>query len=425
MDDDDIFGDGVNVAARLEGIAGPNGIWVSGAVRDHIGNKLGVTFVDAGEQHLKNIDRSVRVYRVVSGEPLRIPGGKDGREGGGAASIDRPKPSIAVLPFSNMSGDPEQEYFADGITEDIITDLSKLSGFSVIARTSTFTFQGRAVDVGEVRTKFNVSNVLEGSVRKSGGRVRINAQLVDAADGTHLWAERYDRDLSDIFLVQDEIAHSIVDALKVRLLPVESEAIRKTTTSSSEAYQFYLRGRHYLSLQSLKAYDYSDRMFMKAIEIDPGYARAYAGAADCHAFRSMNNADVSVEHILALCDKALELDPELPEAHASRGFALSLAGRYDESSAEFERAIELDPSSFEAHYFYARSYVLQGRAEEAADYFRRVTEIAPDDFQAYGNLSQQYWSLGRIDDATEAERLCLERAERELERHPDNLRAVC
>jgi adenylate cyclase len=335
------------------------------------------------------------------------------------------KPSIAVLPFSNMSGDPEQEFFTDGITEDIITDLSKASGLSVIARNSVFTYKGRAVDVVEVGARFNVSSVLEGSVRKSGQRVRINEQLVNVLDGTHVWAERYDRDLSDIFAVQDEIAHSIVDALKVRLLPRESQAIRKIRTKSSEAYQFYLRGRHYLGQHSLRAYDSAHRMFMKAIELDTDYAQAYAGAADCNAFRCMFNADVSVDHILALSAKALDLDPELAEAHASRGFALSVAGKYEEASQEFEQAIRLDPNSFEAHYFYARSYALQGRHAEAARCFEQTTEIAPDDFQAFGNLSHQYEALGRRDDAILAERRCLERAERELDLRPDNLRAVC
>jgi adenylate cyclase len=199
VDADDIFGDGVNVAARLEGIAAPGGIAVSAAVRDHVGNRLRLTFEDMGEQNLKNIDRPVRVFHVAF-ESLS---GTVGASSAEAEALGRSRPSIAVLPFNNMSGDPEQEYFSDGITEDIITDLSKISGLSVIARNSSFTYKRKSADVQEVARRFKVATVLEGSVRKAGQRVRINAQLVDGKDGTHLWADRYDRDLTDIFVIQD------------------------------------------------------------------------------------------------------------------------------------------------------------------------------------------------------------------------------
>ena len=335
------------------------------------------------------------------------------------------KPSLAILPFINMSGDPEQEFFADGVTEDIITDLSKVSGLSVIARGSVFSYKGKAADVAEIAARFHASHVLEGSVRKSGRRVRINAQLADALEGTQLWAERYDRDLADIFYLQDDIARNIVDALKVHLLARESEAISRIKTRSGAAYEFCLRGRHYLSFHSLKGYDSGYRMFMKAIELDPGYARAYAGAADCCTFRCMWNADISVEQALELSAKAVELDPKLPEAHAAHGWALAIAARYTQASQSFERAIELDPMSYEAHYLYARAYALQGSHTQSAHYFERAIAISPDDFQPYGNLSHQYWGLGRLEDSMAMERCCLERAERELELRPDNARALC
>ncbi|MEP9371968.1 tetratricopeptide repeat protein [Mesorhizobium sp. KR1-2] len=335
------------------------------------------------------------------------------------------KPSLAVLPFTNMSGDPEQEFFADGMTADLITDLSKASGLSVIARNSVFTYKGRAVDISDVATRFGVSHIVEGSVRKSGQRVRINAQLVAAQGGTPVWAERYDRDLSDIFSVQDDITHSIVDALKVHLLAQESEAIRKISTTSSAAYEFYLRGRHYLSLYSLKAYDAAHRLFIKAIELDPGYARAYAGASDCCAFRCMWNADVSIEKALELSAQATDLDPQLPEAHAARGWALAVAARYQEAIGSFKRAIALDPMSFEAHHLCGHTFALQGRYADAVRHFERAIAIAPDDFQPYGLLSHQYWALGRQADSVAMERLCLDRVERELELRPDNQRALC
>ncbi len=330
-----------------------------------------------------------------------------------------------MLPFNYLGGDPGQDYFADGITEDIITDLSKVSGLRVIGRNSAFTYKGKSVDGGEVGKRFNVTAILEGSVRKAGQRVRINAQLINVEDGTHRWADRYDRDLTDIFAIQDEIAHSIVDALKVRLLPQESQAIRKIKTSNIEAYQFYLRGRQYLSRHSTKSYEAARRMFLRAIELDPGYAQAYAGVADCDAFRCLMHGEVSLEHIIEASSKALSLDPDLAEAHASLGLALSLGAEYKLASDEFERAIHLDPGLYEGHYFYARSCVLQGRHQEAAKHYQQASEVAPDDFQSLGHLAQEYHALGRGSDALLAERRSFERAERELERHPDNVRAAC
>ena len=270
VEDGDIFGDGVNVAARLEGIADPGGICISASVREHVGNRLDLAFEDAGEQALKNIERPIRVFRVGIAQPA-TPASASPKAG------VREKPSIAVLPFSNMSGDPEQEYFADGMTEDLITDLSKVSGLSVIARNSVFTYKGRAADVQEVSRRFNVATVLEGSVRKAGQRVRINAQLVDGKDGTHLWADRYDRDLTDIFAIQDEITKTIVDQLKVRLLPKEKQAIEAAPTRNVDAYNHYLQGRHFYHLHSNEHTRLARRLFKKAVELDPSYARAYAG----------------------------------------------------------------------------------------------------------------------------------------------------
>src|SRR5438876_4192379 len=208
----DILGDGVNVAARLESIATPGGITISGPARDHLGNRLDLTFEDMGEQALKNIERPVRVYRVILDRATaQAKGTPDG-----AQQLE--KPSIAVLPFNNMSGDPEQEYFSDGITEDIITDLSNISGLFVVARHSSFTYKGKAIKVQNVGKELGVDFILEGSVRKAGARVRVTGQLINSSDGTHIWADRFDRDLTDIFTIQDEITHAIVEQLKVKLL---------------------------------------------------------------------------------------------------------------------------------------------------------------------------------------------------------------
>lgn len=228
FDDNDIYGDGVNVAARIESIARPGGIAISGTVRDHLGKNLDLDFEDTGEHELKNIDRPVRIYHVALAAPF-----EDSAVTASPEMRVKEKPSIAVLPFKNMSGDPEQEYFSDGITEDIITDLSKISGLHVLARNTVFTYKGKPVKVQQVARELGVKFVLEGSVRKAGQRVRITGQLIDGADGGHVWADRYDRELTHIFAIQDEITHTIVDQLKVKLLPAEKKRSRRLPLRTS------------------------------------------------------------------------------------------------------------------------------------------------------------------------------------------------
>jgi adenylate cyclase len=254
-----------------------------------------------------------------------------------------------------MSGDPEQEYFSDGITEDIITDLSKISALFVVARNTAFTFKGRPINLQEAGRELGVDFLLEGSVRKAGSRVRVSSQLVNSENGGHLWAERFDRDLTDIFSIQDEITHAIVEQLKVKLLPKEKKSIGQARTDNVEAYTYYLRGRQFLHRHSKSYYELAHRMFTKAIELDPRYASAYAGLADCDSFLLLHyHADVPLQRIFENTDRALALNDHLAEAHASRGLALSIEKRFEESTAEFERATELDPNSFEACYLYAR-----------------------------------------------------------------------
>src|SRR6266850_4414983 len=294
VEGEDIFGDGVNVAARLESIAKPGGIMISGSVRDHVGNRLDLTFEDMGEQTLKNIERPVRVYSVALSDPVA----RDPEDVAPALQeqLDKERPSIAVLPFNNMSGDPEQEYFSDGITEDIITDLSKVSGLFVVARHTAFTYKGKPVKVQQVGRELGVDYILEGSVRKAGTQVRVSGQLISARDGDHLWADRFDRDLTGIFAIQDEITHAIVDQLKIKLLPREKKSIAQMPTESVEAYTYYLRGRDFLHRYSKRYFELARRMFAKAIELDPNYARAYAGVANCDACLYMvYQSEVSVE----------------------------------------------------------------------------------------------------------------------------------
>ncbi|MGH8318868.1 MAG: TPR end-of-group domain-containing protein [Steroidobacteraceae bacterium] len=340
-----------------------------------------------------------------------------------AAPAVATKPSIVVLPFNNMSGDPEQEYFSDGVTEDIITDLSNVSGLSVIARNTAFTYKGKPVRVQEVSRELGVTFLLEGSVRKAGSRVRVTGQLVNGKDGAHVWAGRYDRDLTDIFAIQDEIAHAIVEQLKVRLLPQEKKSITQAPTDNVEAYTYYLRGRQFFHRHSRSYYQLAQRMFTKAVELDPRYARAYAGIADCDSFLFIHySVDVGIDKILATSARALELDAGLAEAHASHGLALSLAHRSAEAMMEFEQAIKLNPNSFESHYFYARARFAQKKLEQAAALFERAAELKPDDYQANAMLFMVYRSLHRDGDIEGVARKAIDRAEQELTLHPENSR---
>jgi adenylate cyclase len=415
VEGDDIYGDGVNVASRLESVADPGGITVSRAVRDHVGNRLDLAFEDRGEQKLKNIEQPVHVYSVIL---------EDANDGN-MTSMKQNRPSIAVLPFTNMSGDPEQEYFSDGITEDIITDLSKISALSVIARHTSFTYKEKGVKVQNVGKELGADFILEGSVRKAGARVRVTGQLINTNDGTHIWAERFDRDLTDIFAIQDEITHAIVEQLKVKLLPQEKKSIVQTPTDNIEAYTYYLKGRELFHRGSKSCYKAAREMFVKATELDPSYARAYAGIADCDTFLYLRTTEpISFEAILAMSEKALALDNGLAEAHASRGAALSAVKRYAEAETEFEKAISLDPNSFEAHYFYARACVFQGKIEQATALFERSAVIKPDDYASVCILVQFYNSLGRKEDAKEAARKGAKLAERQLTLHPDDAKAA-
>ena len=414
VDDDDIFGDGVNVAARLEGVAKPGGVAVSSAVRDNIGNKLDLVFEDMGDQELKNIEFPVRAYNVVI---------VDGPAKAVAEPTEAQKPSIAVLPFNNMSGDPEQEYFSDGITEDIITDLSKVSGLFVVGRNTSFTFKGKAVDIPDVAAQLGVKFILEGSVRKAGQRVRVTGQLIDGATGGHIWADRFDRDLTDIFAIQDEITQTIVDELKIKLLPTEKKAISKAPTQNVEAYTHYLKGREFFHNMTKAFLLLARRMFVKATEADPLYARAYAGIANCDSRLSgWYNVAKSPEEILATAGKAIALDPNLSEAHAARGVALANSNRGEEAAEAFERALKLDPNSFDANLSYARFCVTEDKPERAIELFLRAIEIQPDDSQAPMLSYVVFRALGRTEEAEKYGRLGLKRAEEALRAHPESSR---
>jgi adenylate cyclase len=396
VDRDDIYGDGVNVAARLESLAEAGGICVSGAVFEQVNGKLDVGFQDMGSQEVKNIAQPVRAYRVV----LET-----------TSAFDKPpplpeKPSIAVLPFNNLSSDPEQEYFADGMTEDIITSLSKLSQLLVIARNSSFTYKGRTVKVPEIAKELGVTYVIEGSVRKIGDRVRITAQLIDGGDGGHLWAERFDRDLTDIFAMQDEVTEKIVAAMDVKLTGDERNRLKTTGTNIPEAYDYVLRSREQTRLMSKDGNARAQALLNRAIELDPGYATAYANLAMTRLMNYLNRwsetADPSLEYAYELAQKAVALDGTDPTAHHMMGLICLWKRQHDQAIAELERSIALEPNR--AYTFGVLGNALQyaGRPEEALEWINRGMRLDPgySDSRLHF-LALATFQLGRYEDATE------------------------
>lgn len=411
---DDFYGDDVNVASRLAGLPPPGGIACSAGIRFQLGNKVPLKVSDQGEKMMKNMVQPVHVFFL---EPE--PSGKTGDAPVKAvAPMPREKLSVAVLPFINMSGDPEQEFFSDGMTEDIITDLSKVSELFVLSRNTVFQHKGRPSDAEQVAKDLGVDYLVHGSVRKAGARVRITAQLTQCASGGHVWAERYDRNLTDIFELQDEITKAIVTELKVNLLPREQAAIEQAPTDNVEAYTFYLKGRESFHRGSKADYLIAKRMFAKAIELDPRYARAYAGLADCDAFLYMDYSEDVAADVLKNSEKALMLKPDLVEARASRGLALAIARHYPEAEREFETAMKQSPDHFELRFFYGRSCYAQGKFDQTAVHWERAAEVKPDDYQALILLNQVYHTLGQEENAARAAIKGVERAEREFARNP-------
>jgi adenylate cyclase len=336
-----------------------------------------------------------------------------------------PEKSIAVLAFVNMSNDPENEFFSDGIAEEIVNALSKVKALRVASRTSSFAFKGKNEDIGEVGRKLKVHTVLEGSVRKAGNRLRVTAQLINVTDGYHLWSERYDRQLEDVFEIQDEIAENIVRALRVVLGEDEKRALEKPRTENVQAYEYYLRGRQIQHQMRRSPLQYARRMFDRSIDIDPNFARAHAGIADCCSFLYMywDGSKANLEAADASSQRALELDPTSAEAHTSRGVALTLRRDYQAGRREFDIALRLDPRLFEAHYFYARACFTEGKFEEALSHYRNAWRVRPEDYQAMLLSMDALTKLGRHDEVLEAARQGIKLADAHLELNPDDARA--
>jgi len=373
-DGDRIYGSGVNIAARIEGLSDPGGICISRNTYDHVKDKLELGFEYLGEHEVKNINEPVRVYKVfletdshvsLVDEPLELPD----------------KPSIAVLPFTNMSDDPKQEYFSDGMAEDLMTDLSKISGLLVISRNSAFAYKGKSIEAKRIAEKLGVKYLLEGSVRKAGEQVRINAQLIDATTDQHLWAERYDGKMDNIFGLQDKITQKIVAALEVKLAKAEQKQLACRETSNIVAYDAYLKGMDYLNRQSrsTKTLFY----FEKAIKLDPNYTRAYAGLARAYDDVSWLNLfarfGLSFQESRLWMRHYLQLAMKNPTSFASVFNAKIpyLERRYEEAIAEIGRAITLNPNDARSNWNMARALTAGGRPEEAIEYAKMALRIDP------------------------------------------------
>jgi adenylate cyclase len=392
-----IYGDGINVAARLEGIAEAGGICISGKVYEEVEGRIDLSCHDIGEQQLKNIARPVRAYRVrLDGiAPTATP-----------APALPAKPSIAVLPFLNMSGDPEQEFFADGITEDLITDLSKASGLFVIARNSSFAYKGRSVKVQEIGRDLGVRFVLEGSVRKAGNRVRITAQLIDSGNGGHLWAERFDRDLTDIFSTQDEVVEKIVGALSVTFTRGEQQRLHRRGTASVEAYETWLRARASLTRGTRESVAQAKAMYRRAIEIDGNFPAPHAGLAlaGISDYSSGWAADPAQEldEAETWARRALELNDQDPVGHMALGNVLMWRRNHEGALAEFRRMIELDPNFAQGHSATGMALMYAGRSADALQPIATAMRLDPHYPPVVLHfLAQANFSLGQYEVAAQ------------------------
>ncbi|MFP6747298.1 MAG: adenylate/guanylate cyclase domain-containing protein [Alphaproteobacteria bacterium] len=398
VDEDDLFGNGVSVASRMEGLAEPGEICISENVHEHVSGSLDVEFIDIGEQSVKNIDRPIRCFRVRLGpvasmETKALPAAE--------------KPSIAVLPFNNMSGDPEQEYFSDGITEDIITALSRIRQLFVMARNTSFTFKGCSVDVQAVARELGVRYVLEGSVRKAGNRVRITAQLIDGASGNHLWAERYDRELKDIFAVQDEITQVVAGALEPAISKAEFERVRRTPPGNLDAWSQYQIGMHHFHKITTDGDEDARTCFRAAIALDPSFSAPHASLARTYSRGAMTELPDDMEKhfqiAVASAKEAIALDREDAYAHTALGLALQVTDA-DAAIRALEEALSINPNLAVAHFGIGMAFVAGRQPERAVSHLETAMRLSPRDPLSHlfnGMMGTAYFALGDYQAALE------------------------
>jgi adenylate cyclase len=401
QDDGTVYGDGVNVAARLQALAEPGGICVSEVVAAEARNKLAVRFESLGEQRVKNIAEPVRAHRVALGENGDAPG---------ETALPLPaKPSIAILPFANMSGDPEQEYFSDGISEDLITALSRVRWLFVIARNSSFTYKGKHTDVKQVGRELGVRYVLEGSVRKGGSRVRITAQLIDATSGSHVWAERFDRELADIFAVQDEITERIAAAIEPELARAELERARRKPPESLDAWDLYQRGLWHIWQFNAEDNAAARKLFERATALDRGFSPFFAALSLCrlleHTLSFRPITERSIDAALEVARHAVALDDKDPVAHAVLGRAFAALGDHATAIAELGEAVRLNPNLALAHYGLGLTLVLCGKPAQAVSELEAAQRLSPHDPYLWSFAMFRAWAhlqLGDLERAIEA-----------------------
>lgn len=396
--DSDLYGDGVNVAARIETLARPGGVAISDGVHEHVQGRTDLHFADSGHHEVKNIERPVHIWTWSPDEYAVAPVNVTE-----AAPQLPARPSIAVLPFDNMSGDPEQGYFADGITEDIITDLSKVSGLFVIARNSSFAYKGKSPDIRKVSQELGVRYVLEGSVRRAANRIRINAQMIDGTTGGHLWAERYDRGMEDIFEVQDEVTRTIVTALKVRLTAGEEERREGRGKVDPEAYDLLVRSRQAILRFDAQSSAEARSMLERAIAIDPGLAAAYASlsiiALTDYINRWNGGAADHVSRALELARKAVDTDDNEAQGHHALSLALCWGRHFDEAESAAQHMLTLDPNSASGHTALGSIRDFQSQFEEALPYYTRAHRLDPQFDLSLHFLGRTLLNLGRFEEA--------------------------
>ena len=411
----DIYGDGVNVAARLEELAEPGGVALSGSAHDQVAGKVDFAFEDAGEHELKNIARPVRIYRWSKDDAAPAPG--TARTGDALPLPD--KPSIAVLPFTNMSGDPEQEYFSDGMTEDIITGLCHMRGLFVIARNSSFAYRGSAVDVKRVGQDLGVRYVLEGSVRRGGDRIRVTAQLIDVGTGVHVWADRFDGILDDVFALQDDITAKVISAVGPEITVAEMQRARGKRSDSLDAWDRYLQALQPYYTVDKVGYEEATALLEEAIELDPRFSTAYATLARCHVYAGYHGWSASAREVVHKAEKfarqAVALDEQDPFAHLALGFVYMINKELVRSVNELNRALELNPNLSIAHGYLSNTLAFLGRSEEALAAAERAIRGSPRDPERY------LWYIGIMNAHFAAERYeeCVEAAEQAVLLQPN------
>jgi adenylate cyclase len=422
--DGDLYGDGVNAAARIQAAVDPGQVVVSEDVWRQIRGREGFRFEPLGNRNLKGVGLMDLYIVTLDESPVTMSVSSSEEKSHRTEQRKEKIRSIAVLPFADLSAERDQEHFSDGVAEEILNALSKVGGLRVPARTSCFAFRGATLDAREIGKRLGVETLLDGSIRKAGKRVRISVQLVDANNGYQLWSERFDREIEDIFAIQDEIARSVLESLGLALSERDEFRFLKPSTRNIEAYEAYLRGRKLYHKWTRQSVEFARQMFERALKIDPDFAAAWAGLANVHVdlFRWGRQAR-DLEEAQRASECALKLNPNSAEAHVSVGQALAIQRRFSEAAIAFDRAITEDPTLFEAYYLYGRMLFESGDVEKAVKMFEKTQAVRPDDFESRVLYGQALTELGRRDEASRANEVAVESIEKHLELNPDEARA--